>query len=261
MVRPSIVPANSRVTLTGMLTITRVFLSVVAFLLIPNSLSAQTGTYIAATGFADIRQFGSTPFIPYGGDDFALNATSAGGGLRIGTFLHPRWSLELSGDATSRASVEYENPIRILIFPPPPPMTLEASTSFITVSTMIGFHPEPAGRVRLAYRAGFSFVRGTYESHYPSFVVPASTGLFTWSSNVLGELAPFGLTPVPRPSIIRTTTKQKHNAGALTLGFDAGVDITSRVGVVPEVRALVFSAPVGSTVFLIRPGIGVRWRF
>lgn len=226
---------------------------------------AQSRPYIGGTAFGDVRLFGDNAIVPYAGDDFSLDATGVGGGLRVGTFLHPRWSVELAVDAASRTSVEVENPFRILIFPPPPSFDLEASTSFFTVTTMVGFHPPSGGRLRLAYRAGFGFVRGTYRSDSPGYILAGST--VTWSStqsNVRNELIPIGLRPIPLPSptFTRTSTTQTQNAGALTLGFDAGIDITSRFALVPEMRALVFSAPLsGPTVFLIRPGLGVRWTF
>jgi hypothetical protein len=56
--------------------------------------------------------------------------------------------------------------------------------------------------------------------------------------------------------------EQEHNAGAFALGVEAAIDLTPKLALVPEVRALVFSAPAnGTTVFLIRPGVGVRWTF
>jgi hypothetical protein len=107
--------------------------------------------------------------------------------------------------------------------------------------------------VRLGYRAGFSFVRAIYKSEYPGFAVPVE---------IFGNVRPIEI-PSPRIILPRTTTlTQKHNTGALTLGFDAAIDLTSRFSIVPEIRALVFSTPgSGPGVFLIRPGIGVRWKF
>ena len=71
-----------------------------------------------------------------------------------------------------------------------------------------------------------------------------------------------GITAFPVSSLRATTLTQRHNAGALILGFDAAIDVTSRLALVPEIRALAFSTPgAGGGVFLIRPGIGVRWNF
>jgi hypothetical protein len=223
-------------------------------LLLPRAAAAQSAPYVAAIGAAEIK-FGTSPSIFPFSQEESLDSTGAGGGLRVGTFLHPRWSLELSVDAGSRTQVEVENPVMILIFPPPPRAALRASTSYVTVSTLVGFHPAAIGRVRLGYRAGFSFVRGTYESDYPSFFpVP----LFTSGATTSGVVSSI----LPSPRINPVSATRKDNAGALTLGFDAAIDMTRRLALVPEVRALVFSAPSnGPVIFLIRPGVGIRWNF
>ena len=82
------------------------FAAALAFglLLSAHHVAAQPAGYVSATGFAEIKQFGSTGdvYYPGGGDDFSLDAIGAGGGLRIGTFLHPRLSLELAIDAAPR---------------------------------------------------------------------------------------------------------------------------------------------------------------
>jgi hypothetical protein len=71
------------------------------------------------------------------------------------------------------------------------------------------------------------------------------------------------LAGVPRSTLAVPTTSltSKRNAGALTLGFDAAIDVTPRLAVVPEVRASTFSIGAGPTVFLIRPGLSARWKF
>jgi hypothetical protein len=45
------------------------------------------------------------------------------------------------------------------------------------------------------------------------------------------------------------------------LGFETAIAFGERVALVPEVRALAFSTNNVGGVFLIRPGVGVRWRF
>jgi hypothetical protein len=235
--------------------IPHVAFGLVLLLMCSTPASAQDAGYVGGSVFADIREFGSTSAVPYYGNQFSLDATGVGGGLRIGTFLHPRWSLELSAEAGSKTTVDLDDVVRILIFPPPP-FDFRASASFVTVTTSVGFHPPAMGRVRLGYRAGFSFVRGTYKSDYPGYVViPA--GVFI--RDAAGVTFP---TIVPPPQFSARTVTQEHNAGALALGFESAIDVTQRVAVVPEVRALVFSAPNnGPGVFLIRPGVAVKWKF
>jgi len=228
-------------------------------LALASAASAQTN-YVGVTGFADIRQFGSSNgccFAGYG--DVSLDATGVGGGLRIGTYLHPRWSLELGVDVATKETVDIEDQVRILIFPPPRLRDLKASTSFVDVTTMIGYHPPAAGRVRLGYRVGFSFVHATYKSDYPGYY-PQPLALF--SDSRISVVAPGNL-PSPTlivPPIVALT--QKQNTGALAFGFDASINFTRHLAVTPELRAMVFSTPsIGPGVFLIRPGVGVRWSF
>ena len=227
-----------------------------------STAEAQPAGYISGTGFADIRQFASNQTVlPAGpGYEESFDTTGVGGGLRIGTFLHPRWSLELGVDASTRETVTFQDPFVILIFPPVPPRERKSTSQFMNVNTTVGFHPAAMGHVRLGYRAGFSFMRATYESDNSVYAL-AGIESFVWAS---GELGP---TPLPRQvaptSLYRSATFiQKHNAGALTLGFEAAIDLASRFAIVPEVRALALSSPgAGATVFLIRPGVGVRWKF
>ena len=44
-----------------------------------SAAAAQPRGYVAATGFADVREFGSTTSVPYYGEDFSLDTTGAGG--------------------------------------------------------------------------------------------------------------------------------------------------------------------------------------
>ena len=139
--------------------------------------SAQSTVYVSGTGFADVKLFGGTSSVYYlGSNEPSLDATGAGGGLRIGTFLHPRLSVELSVDAGTTTRTDVQNPIAILaIYPPPRRRDLKASTRFLTVSTLVGYHPPTRGHVRFGYFAGFSFVRGTYRSDYPTILPLAAT--------------------------------------------------------------------------------------
>jgi hypothetical protein len=135
---------------------------------------------------------------------------------------------------------------------------LTASTRFVTVSTVFGFHPAAHGPVRLGYLGGLSFVRSTYKSDYPSYGVPVP--LFT-----VGSPTGVGSVPVPvplPPFVTVSTLSQQDNKLGIVLGFEAAIDLAEHLAVVPEIRALTFSAPgAGPRVFLIRPGVGVRWNF
>ncbi len=213
--------------------------------------SAQEGVYLQGSVFADVRQFGSSSgALRNLIDEFSLDATGIGGSIRVGTWLHRRWTIEAGLDVSNRTTVEMGNPFILAIFPPGRlPLDLEASAKFTSVTTMLGFHQRAGDEVRLGYRAGFSFVRATYRTEIPDFVRPP----------VILSGNPFG--PIDLPLLLTEgtlTTRQNH--GALALAFEAAIEIADDLEVVPEVRALAFSRS-GSDVFLIRPGAGVRWQF
>jgi len=235
----------------------RIFLVSLALLLIARASAAQSAVYVTATGFADLERFGSSNAVGYtlSGESLSLDSTAAGGGVRIGTFLHPKWVLELAIDDEAATKVTLHNQYSILtIYPPIPIPNTTARTRFFTVSTAIGFHPATSGRVKPAYFAGFALVRATYKSDYFNSILPLATSV----SASLGNVAPF---PIPTPLPVRLTavTDTQNTRGAV-LGFEVALEIAKHVSVVPEIRALTFSTR-GDGVFLIRPGVGVRWGF
>jgi hypothetical protein len=218
---------------------------------------AQSSAYITGMAYADIKRFGSSGgviyYYPYG-NDYSLDGTAAGGGLRIGTFLHPKWTLELSVDDEGSTKLSIPNPYGpvIAIFPPVRLPDLKASSQFLTVSTTIGFHPAPHGPVKLGYFAGFSLIRSKYRSDLDVILPLAATALATP-----------GLPPIPIPDVLLarpTAVTQITNTSGAVLGLEAAIDLTKRFAIVPEVRAVTFSLR-GDGVFLIRPGVGVRWSF
>ena len=226
--------------------------------------SAQDAGYVAGAAFADIRQFGgpanrTSPF----GDEFSQDATGVGGSIRIGTWVHPRWTLEAGADVTSRTSQTATGPV-IAIYPPVPPLELKTSTRFVSVSTMVGFHSPAGRRVRFGYLAGFSFMRTTYTTEVSGIGLPAfvfeQLGLPYAEFSLGSANSPIRLPSLTLPS---SALKSTRNSGALTLGFEAAINVTERIAVVPEIRATTFStSPAGTDgVFLIRPGVGVRWGF
>src|SRR5689334_11445178 len=140
-----------------------------------NVASAQEGVYVQGTVFADVRQFGTAGTIQSISDDFSLDATGIGGSARVGTWLDRRWTLEAGFDIANRTTVEFENPYILAIFPPGSrPRDLSTSTSFTSVTTMVGFHQRANRRWRFGYRAGFSFVRATFRSQLPVFSITQS---------------------------------------------------------------------------------------
>ncbi len=218
---------------------------------------AQSSAYVTATGYVDIKRFGTSGgviyYYPYG-NNYSLDGTAAGGGLRIGTFLHPKWTLELSVDGEGSTKLSVPNPYGavIAIYPPIRFPDLNASSQFLTVSTTIGFHPAPHGTLKLGYFAGFSLVRSKYRSDLDTILPLAATVLASPST------APV---PIPTELLVRPTpVTQITNTSGAVLGLEAAIALTKRLAIVPEVRALTFSLR-GDGVFLIRPGFGIRWSF
>ncbi|HET9468690.1 MAG TPA: hypothetical protein VFO48_09770 [Vicinamibacterales bacterium] len=69
---------------------------------------------------------------------------------------------------------------------------------------------------------------------------------------------------MPRSSLTLPASAftDKRNAGVLTLGFEAAIDLTPRIAIVPDLRASTFSTSAsGPSVFLVRPGVSARWKF
>lgn len=216
------------------------------------SASAQSRVYAGGAIVADIREVGDVnqegSFV---GDFSSRDATGVGGSFRVGTWLHPRWTLELGLDIATRTTTERESDFIIAIFPPPPPLNFKASSDFTTVTAMVGFHQPISARVQLGYRAGFAFVRSTSTLEVG---IPGFPRILAQPAGVLSTTNSSSSLDLQAPAVSQTT-----NSGAAALGMEAAIALTPRLSIVPELRALVVNAP--SNVFLIRPAAGVRWSF
>ena len=231
--------------------------------LIAASASAQSRFYVGGTAIADIRNFDSIQLDPRIlaslGELSSRDGTAPGGGVRVGTFLHPHWSLELAFDAASKTTNSLLNPIERL---PSRSSTLrlpELSTSsrFSTISTVVGFHPDRMGRVRLGYLGGMALVSGTYEATFPEFsYIPIDLSSIRSLSSIPGLAS---LTQ-SIPTITGGTLRQTDNSVGGVIGFEAAIDLSDHLALVPGVRAVVFSSG-GQSIFLTRTEVGVRWAF
>ena len=242
---------------------TRVILFCAALLASSSAASAQNRSYVGGAAIADIRRFDSVRLDPRIladlGDISSRDGTAAGGGLRVGTFLHRLWSLELAVDASSRSTNAFRNPYELLgsrssMLRLP---ELSSSTSFLTVSTVVGFHPARTGRVRMGYLGGLALVRGTYESTFPEFSYIPIELSFISDLSVLTGISSRAL---PVPDITGRTLGRTDNSTGGVLGVEAAIDLTDHLAIVPGLRTIVFSNQ-GQSVFLIRPEVGARWNF
>ena len=235
------------------------FFTIVGFLLLlspARTVLAQSSVYVTGAAYADIKRFGSSGgliyYYPYG-DDRSLDGTAAGGGIRVGTYLHPKWTLELSIDAEGATKLTVPNPYPVIaIYPPIRLPDLNASSQFLTVSTTIGFHPASTKAIKLGYFAGFSFVRSKYKSELDAILPLIASA----TAAAIDLPAPIPTQLLARPTPITQIT----NSSGAVLGLEAAIDLSRHLSIVPEIRALTFSLR-GDGVFLIRPGVGVRWSF
>jgi len=111
---------------------------------------------------------------------------------------------------------------------------------------LIGYHPPPRGRVRPGFQGGMTFMRVSRD--FTS--VSIST---TFSSS------PTGTVFTPITPIISITTRQRTTVAndlAATVAAEVAFAMTSRLAIVPEVRA-----HAGMGAYVVRPGIAGRWTF
>ena len=217
---------------------------------------AQTSVYVSGAVFADLRR-GSGQTSP---DSTALDATTAGGGVRVGGFLAARWSLELGVDAGGTADVTAS--LSPASRPLPPATTLALSvddvfgtgtsiaavtldqrvqTRVTATSVLLGYHPPARGRLQAGFKGGISFVRS------------GSTVTSTFGFGITDpRLAQFLLLPAPTT----TTTTSVHLDMAPAVAAELAIALSAHAAIIPEMRALGFGDQI-----ILRPGAAVRWTF
>jgi hypothetical protein len=106
---------------------------------------------------------------------------------------------------------------------------------------------------------GFAFVHGRHTDDFLDS--PSATIGPDFSSSVTFGLSG-SIAEVGRPTIrfTKATRESRENTGALLLGFEADIDVVNRIALVHEIRAIALRTGPGG-MFLIRPGVGVRWKF
>jgi hypothetical protein len=212
---------------------------------------AQSGVYVAGNVFADLqRGSGESSAMAAG-----LDATVAGGGVRVGGFLAPRWSLELGVDAGATTdatlSLSPANPeITIgggispgVVVRPTVTVTIEERrrSRVTATSVLLGYHPPARGRLQAGFKGGISFLRSTS--------TVTSTIAYTLNDPVFAPIV-----QLPRP-ITNTSSSVVLNTAAI-VGAELAVALSRRAALVPEMRAFGFSGRI-----FLRPGAALRWSF
>lgn len=224
-----------------------------AFLAGTEPARAQTRVYVSGDLFAEATKFSRLTVSP---SDSGASVTTppdsvtGGGGVRLGAFFSPAWSLELGVDTGRTISDVRTVTVRNLggLTPTAVPQSYDSRTSsrFSTTSVLLGFHPPPRGRVHAGLRGGLSFVHRT-----------ATYTLATVSTSTSFSASPPGVVPVTTLSVATLDYSSTGNGITATLGAEAAIEASDHFAVVPEVRA----HAGGLGAILIRPGVSARWRW
>ena len=217
---------------------------------IPSLAGAQT-LYVAGDAFLDLRRSSGTETTGSTKDDW----TTGGGGVRVGGFLAPSWSVELGVDLGATATrTRQTTPLPLAtggLFVSPvaiPSFMLSTSNRATATSVLLGYHPvlRSHARLRPGFRAGMTFLHSSTSTD-ENILFPLGNTL----STVIGTMA---LLPSIPPTVTRITTVT--NEIAATVGGEVAVGVTRHGAVVPEVRALGVNSR-----YIIRPGVAFRWTF
>jgi hypothetical protein len=214
-----------------------------------GSAAAQT-VCVAGDAFLDVRRPSGTEAV--GGNTGAIptkyDSTTGGGGVRIGAFVAPRWTVELGFDPGATASNQLSTPVAIPLVTTGilllPSYSATSSNRVTATSVLLGYHPETRGRLRPGFRAGLTFLHTSTSTK--------ETITYTIQNNPTFP----GVIPIPTPEPTNTQVTSVTNEVAATVGGEVAIAVNARSAVVPELRA--FGA---GTHFVIRPGVAFRWTF
>ncbi len=188
---------------------------------------AQTRAFVTADVFADLKRFSGDP------STNVLDGDAAGGGVRVGTFLTPQWSVELGVDLGRSTTALLDTPTTAIKGAPPPLRQTRTVNRLTATSVVVAFHTSGA-RVQLGYIGGLTLLH-----------------VVRRTDTLVGGVA--------QKTRVRDMI---DNVPAATLGMEARIAVGKHFGVVPEVRALAFSlSGTGPSGFAIRPGVAARWNF
>ena len=215
--------------------------------------AAAQSTYVGASLVADIARLSKVDY----DDDFArfaglpsLDGEALGLSVRVGRGLGERWGVELefarSGEIENRHR-PFAIPVPAIpipevaaILPPFPNFNFEIETQqrHQSLSALLWVRQELGDRVELAYLGGVAFGRAEFEQDFGA----------TNRDSVL-------FTPFVAPEY---TTIEHYVAPAI--GLEADIKFGDRAALTTGVRVQGASVS-GRNGWLIRPNVGVRWRF
>src|SRR4051812_20580426 len=220
---------------------------------------AQSAVYVGGDIFLDVQR-GSGQTAP---TRTSLDTTTGSGGVRVGTSLGSRWTIEAGVDATASAdsttsiggdplassgalSAQFSNgsPTGIVTqFPTPILISFDqrVRTSVTSTAILLGYHPPPRGRFTAGFKGGINFLRSSRTLEL--------TTIYTVTDPRLAALI-----TLPAPS--STTLSSVTFSTAAEVGAELAIELTPHASVVPEIRA--FGS--GGRLFL-RLGAELRWFF
>jgi hypothetical protein len=199
------------------------------------------------------------------GRDVPSGGEAVGFALRVGTPLGSRWGVELEFTRAGEIETEFDGPFPLASratsitwssVPPgseaalvsllqrPVSYSLRASQRHSTLSTTLWMSQELSDRISLVYLAGMAFNRSTFESESRFEILPLPPGI---------PVLPPGISI---PSIFPTITKTVMYGVSPLAGFEARIEMTDQIDLVPGVR--LHGIDNG---WLIRPAVGLAWNF
>src|SRR5262249_4481723 len=118
--------------------------------------AGQSPIFVTGAVFGDVKRFS--------GDTATnvLNGSTVGGGGRLGVFLGSSWTVETGADVGGYTTVTRNVPQLVGKGAPlPPRRQSRTGNRLIAATTLVGFHPDAKGRVRLGYLGGLTLLRVT----------------------------------------------------------------------------------------------------
>jgi hypothetical protein len=201
--------------------------------------------YVGASLLADVSRFTTIEIDPSTfSSELAEGGETLGFSLVVGTALGDRWGVEL--EFVRPGVLEHSVDRRIELAPPGIPMPrpipipifefeIRGSERHTTLTPAVWFRQPIGGRADLCYLGGVTFVRTAREQQ-----VAFDPRLLLLSIPVTQEIV-------------------EHTVGPM-VGLEGRIRMTSHLALTPGIRLLAITAG-GRNGWLIRPGVGVHWRF